>query len=209
MARLRAERRALLAALLCAAARACEDSHGDCPSWTAQGECTANPGFMLDACCASCRAAGHGPRARARPSGGGGGGGAGGTPKKPARARDPLAKGAYRLRAGRLAGGGARFRPIREATLAVGAAATWCDEHAALQSAQGTSLTKAKACAGFSVELGADGAADPQTKERPVRRERSNMGAHCQRCGRRLSLRPLGTAAPPRRRHTLTLRHHR
>ena len=169
MARLRAERRALLAALLCAAARACEDSHGDCPSWTAQGECTANPGFMLDACCASCRAAGHGPRARARPSGGGGGAGAGGAPKKPARARDPLAKGAYRLRAGRLAGGGARFRPIREATLAVGAAATWCDEQAALQSAQGTSLTKAKACAGFSVELGADGAADPQTKERPVR----------------------------------------
>ena len=205
MARLRAERRALLAALLCAAARACEDSHGDCPSWTAQGECTANPGFMLDACCASCRAAGHGPRARARPSGGGGAG-AGGTPKKPARARDPLAKGAYRLRAGRLAGGGARFRPIREATLAVGAAATWCDEHAALQSAQGTSLTKAKACAGFSVELGADGAADPQTKEQPVRRERSNTRAQRQRCDRRLPLRPLAVAPPPRRRrHSFTL----
>ena len=104
--------------------------------------------------------------------------------------------------AGRLAGGGARFRPIREATLAVGAAATWCDEHAALQSAQGTSLTKAKACAGFSVELGADGAADPQTKERPVRRERSNARARnasaaiggC-RCGR--SPRRRAAAATP------------
>ena len=54
MARLRAERRALLAALLCAAARACEDSHGDCPSWTAQGECTANPGSMHRLCPQSC-----------------------------------------------------------------------------------------------------------------------------------------------------------
>ena len=105
---------------------------------------------------------------RGRGGGGGGGGGRRRHAEEPARARDPA--GRQTVRAGRLAGGGARFRPIREATLAVGAAATWCDEHAALQSAQGTSLTKAKACAGFSVELGADGAADPQTKERPVRR---------------------------------------
>lgn len=31
-----------------------EDQHEQCPEWAAQGECEANPGYMLESCAASC-----------------------------------------------------------------------------------------------------------------------------------------------------------
>eukprot|EP00965_Chrysotila_dentata_P173564 5729942-Pleurochrysis_carterae.AAC.1 len=36
------------------AAAVCADTNSDCPSWARQGECEKNPGYMLDACRASC-----------------------------------------------------------------------------------------------------------------------------------------------------------
>jgi hypothetical protein len=38
----------------CRKQKICEDLHGKCDSWLAEGECDANPGYMLRSCPLSC-----------------------------------------------------------------------------------------------------------------------------------------------------------
>ena len=132
MGRLRLEMLPLLSLLFARSAESqagCMDENPDCPNWAAQGECQANPSFMLQSCKKSC-----GKCRQPKPSAGGGRSSSrsssqsSSTPaEKPASTAEILGHGSYSLHAGKIGGKGAA---LHMALLDLRSAKKWCDAKA-------------------------------------------------------------------------------